>query len=99
MKKNMIRKNLSMLVITSGLLLTVTLSVGAQSTRTTVESCSSLLPAGYVYELSIKGTIDRDNMQGLTGGSIKLSIAGTDESPVDDELGNQFGQCVYPLLK
>ena len=84
-------------VIIAGLIFTA-VSVNADR-QSTIESCSTLLPAGYQFKMDITGTID--TAAGSDGFQVKFNLSDqmAEDNPDMQAAVKPFLNCAMPLIK
>lgn len=71
-------------------------SFADSTTSSSIESCSTLLPDGHSYEVTIKTTIDKTSKLPTFNGEFSVN-GGADEAQNFDI--SEFVECVGPLIK
>ncbi|GAA0854084.1 hypothetical protein [Aliiglaciecola litoralis] len=74
-------------------------SFSKQESLNTVEKCSSLLPSGYNFSMTIEANIDTANGQASMSGDLHLTDGTQDRNPELSAKVEPFKQCVIRLMK
>ena len=82
-----------------GVLTVGALTVNAKVEGNTIESCSALLPAGYMFTMNLAGTIDTSSDKRELKANLSLSDGTKNENPEMQAAVKPFLNCVAPLIK